>query len=78
MVRVGRDAEPRALARPGASRCTGTGRPMAGFIMVEPERVNTDEELARWLDTALAYVSTLPAKPEKPLTQPPRRTRGKT
>jgi TfoX/Sxy family transcriptional regulator of competence genes len=78
MVRVGKDAEPRALAKPTASRCTGAGRPMAGFIMVEPDGVSGDEELSTWLEMALAYVSTLPAKKEKPLIKPRKPANGKT
>ena len=65
MVRVGKDAEPKALAKPAASRCSGAGRPMAGFIMIEPVGVSGDKELASWLKMALAYVSTLPAKEAK-------------
>ncbi|MHB1199661.1 MAG: TfoX/Sxy family protein [Polaromonas sp.] len=70
MVRVGKDAEPMALAKPAASRCTGAGRPMAGFIMVEPDGVSDDEKLSTWLKMALVYVSTLPAKEGKPLIKP--------
>jgi hypothetical protein len=36
MVRVGKEAEAAALSQPLARPCLGTGRRMAGFIMVEP------------------------------------------
>ena len=65
MVRVGKDAEPKALAKPAASRCTGAGRPMVGFIMVEPAGISGDKQLGDWLNMALAYVSALPAKEVK-------------
>lgn len=39
-----------------------TGRPMKGWLMVEPEGVDTDQQLRRWLDLALEFVRTLPAK----------------
>lgn len=63
MFRVGSDAEPAALARPFARPCVGTGRPMPGFIMVEPEGVDADPALADWVQLARSYVETLPAKP---------------
>lgn len=77
MVRVGKEAEPEALARPQASRCMGTGRPMAGFIMVEPGGLSRDKDLTNWLALALAYVNTLPAKKKKPLPAPARARKRK-
>ena len=65
MVRVGADAEPEALSSPFASRCLGAGRPMAGFIIIEPRGLRADEDIARWLGMARTYVETLPAKAAK-------------
>jgi len=62
MVRVGAAAEPEALRRPFVARCLGAGRPMAGFLMVEPAGVASDADLHAWLDLALAYVGGLPPK----------------
>jgi hypothetical protein len=62
MVRVGREREPQALARPFAAPCQGTGRPMPGFVMVEPTGLADDAALGDWLALARAYVDTLPAK----------------
>lgn len=39
-----------------------TGRPMKGWLMVEPGGVATDHELDRWVQMAVNYASTLPAK----------------
>jgi hypothetical protein len=64
MVRVGREQEPAALKRPHAAPCLGTGRPMAGFLMVDPAGVAEDTHLSEWLDLARAYVTSLPAKGE--------------
>jgi hypothetical protein len=66
MVRVGSAAEPAALQRPFVARCLGAGRPMAGFLLVEPEGVATDADLQAWLDLALAYVGGLPPKTARP------------
>jgi hypothetical protein len=62
MVRIGRDAEPEALSQPFAAPCLGTGRPMAGFIMVDPAGLATDASLLHWLGLARDYVGSLPAK----------------
>ena len=39
-----------------------TGRPMRGWVMVEPEGVDTDGQLADWIQRAADFVSNLPAK----------------
>ena len=68
MVRVGAEAEATALARPAALPCMGTGRRMKGFVMVGHEGLTRPNDVASWLRMALAYVTTLPAKPaSKPL-----------
>jgi hypothetical protein len=75
MFRVGKDAEPAALARPFAQPCLGTGRPMPGFIMVGAEGLEADAALTDWVKLARAYVETLPAKAStvKTKRQRPRR-----
>jgi hypothetical protein len=65
MVRVGAAAEPDVLKSPHASPCTGTGRPMAGFVMIAADGLRTEAELSHWIGLARTYVETLPAKPEK-------------
>ena len=65
MVRVGAAAEATALKSPHASLCLGAGRPMAGFIMIEPRGLTRNRDIARWVSMARAYVETLPPKPQK-------------
>lgn len=65
MVRVGAAAEATALKSPHATPCLGTGRPMAGFIMIEPVALVRDNDVAHWVSMARAYVETLPPKPQK-------------
>lgn len=77
MVRVGKEAEPQALAKPMARRCDGAGHPMPGFVSIEPDGVNRDDALAGWLKMALAYVGTLPPKAEKSRLTPPRAAKKK-
>jgi len=69
MVRVGKDAEAVALSQPFAQPCLGTGRRMAGFIMVEPAGIAESAALSRWLEMARDYVSQLPSKAESAKTR---------
>ena len=62
MVRIGVAQEPKALARPHARPCEGTGRPMPGFILVSPAGVAGDDDLAGWLAMACDFVGALPPK----------------
>src|SRR6516164_4351740 len=73
MVRVGKDQQPSALARPGAKRLEMTGRPMEGYIFVDPPP-SEDRSLQDWLALAVAFVKTLPPKLPK---SKPQRTKTK-
>lgn len=55
MARVGPDAYDEALTRKGCRPMDFTGRPMRGFVFVEPEGFASKRELASWLELALAY-----------------------
>jgi TfoX/Sxy family transcriptional regulator of competence genes len=73
LVRVGKDQHSNALARPGAKRMEMTGRPMEGYIFVDPPP-RDDRSLQEWLALAVAFVKTLPPKLPK---SKPRRTKTK-
>ena len=62
MVRVGPDATDAALARPGARLFDMTGRPMRGWVVVDPSAVTEDEALGEWIDEGYAFAAGLPAK----------------
>ena len=62
MVRVGPDGYESALAQPHARSMDFTGRPMKGFVFVEPEGFSSDEDLSAWLARASEFVLSLPAK----------------
>jgi hypothetical protein len=38
------------------------GRPMKGWILVQPEGLKGDKDLAKWVDTGVAYAASLPPK----------------
>ncbi len=62
IVRVGPEKNAAALAEPFTRPFDMTGRPMAGWVMVAPQGCSTDESLGAWIEAALAFVRTLPAK----------------
>jgi TfoX/Sxy family transcriptional regulator of competence genes len=73
LLRVGKDRQPDALARPGARPMEMRGRTMEGYVYVNPA-VLDEAVLRAWLRLALAFVQTLPTKP---LGQKPKRAKGK-
>ena len=62
IVRVAADDAETALAEPGVRPFDLTGRPMTGWLLVEPDGHAEDEDLRRWVDRGLAYASSLPPK----------------
>jgi hypothetical protein len=47
-----------------------TGKPLTGYVYVEPEGFESDEALACWVNASLAFVATLPPKlPKKQLKE---------
>ncbi|MEZ4399532.1 MAG: TfoX/Sxy family protein [Kofleriaceae bacterium] len=70
MLRVGKAAYPDVLDLPHARPMTFTGRPLAGFVYVDPAGFRTARGLAAWLKRGTDFVATLPAK--RPATDRPR------
>lgn len=62
VVRVGPEYYPKALSRPHARPMDFTGRPLKGFVYVEPGGYRTDRVLTRWIDLGVDYVASLPKK----------------
>jgi TfoX/Sxy family transcriptional regulator of competence genes len=62
MVRVGPEGTDDALSRPHTRLFDMTGRPMKGWILVAPEGVQTEDELAPWVERGVRFARTLPAK----------------
>ena len=55
MARIGPEAHDDAITRKGCRPMDFTGKPMGGFVFVTPEGLASDQELAFWLELALAY-----------------------
>jgi hypothetical protein len=55
MARIGPDAYDDALKRKGCRPMDFTGRPMRGFVFVEPDGLESAREFGFWMELALAY-----------------------
>lgn len=62
IVRLGPDTGEKALAEPNVTEFDVTGRPMKGWVMVEPDGIENDSQLSSWIERALKFVGSLPAK----------------
>ena len=62
MARVGPDQFEAALSRPHAQPMDFTGRPLKGFVFVEPAGFEDDATLGDWVQMSLDFVTTLPPK----------------
>jgi hypothetical protein len=69
LVRVGASGYERMLAEPHVTAMEMGGRPMTGFVRVDPDGYRTDAALRKWLQRGLDFVATLPAKPRKKSTR---------
>jgi hypothetical protein len=58
MVRVDPDQVDELIADGAASIVEMRGRPMRGWLRVEPERLATTPELARWVRLGVAYAGS--------------------
>jgi TfoX/Sxy family transcriptional regulator of competence genes len=55
MARIDPDKYFHALTLKGCHEMDFTGRPMAGYVFVEPEGIDMDDELDYWVKLALEY-----------------------
>jgi hypothetical protein len=59
---VGPSAYADALSRPYTREMDFTGRPMKGFVYVDPRGFDQDGQLREWIDLCLAFTGFLPSK----------------
>lgn len=55
MARIGEDAYPKAITKPGCNEMDFTGRPMKGYVFVDSEGVDLDSDLEYWLQLCLDF-----------------------
>lgn len=55
MSRIGPDIYEESLKKDGCIEMNFTGRPLKGYVFLEPEAIDMDEDLAYWIQLALDY-----------------------
>jgi TfoX/Sxy family transcriptional regulator of competence genes len=62
IARLGPEEAPAALKEPHVVEFDVTSRPMKGWVMIEPDGLETDQQLSHWVAQSTTFVSTLPRK----------------
>jgi hypothetical protein len=62
ILRLGEESGNKALLLPHVRPFDITGKPMKGWVMVGQDGIQTDHDLASWLNQSKKFVSTLPSK----------------
>jgi hypothetical protein len=65
MARVGVERYQDALALPHVREMNFTGKPMKGYVYIDPPGLTEDSDLAAWVSWCAGYVASLPAKVRK-------------
>lgn len=65
IARLGAERSGEALREPHVREFDVTGKPMRGWIVVDPDGLESETQLAAWIERAEEFVATLPAKPAK-------------
>jgi TfoX/Sxy family transcriptional regulator of competence genes len=55
MARIGTEAYDDALNKNGCKPMDFTGRPMKGFVYVQPEGIDMEEDLSEWIQLCLDF-----------------------
>jgi len=62
MLRLGADGAKDALEDPHARDMEFTGKPLRGFVYIDPEGYAEEEDLECWIGRALTFAMSLPSK----------------
>ena len=62
IVRTGTENYQAALSRPHTRPFDLTGKPMQGWIMVEPKGVEAESDLRYWVQQGVEFAQSLPPK----------------
>ena len=62
ILRLNPEQAQKELKRKNVKPFDITGRPMKGWILVEPQGMKTEQALKDWVEKAMEFVSTLPRK----------------
>jgi hypothetical protein len=62
IARLGPAETDLALGEPHVREFDITGKPMKGWVLVEPAGIEDDAQLSGWIERATTFVKTLPPK----------------
>jgi hypothetical protein len=62
IVRLDPEQSEKALSKAHTRRFDLTGRPMKGWILVQPGGLASDGDLDKWIDTSTRFAGSLPKK----------------
>jgi hypothetical protein len=62
IARLGPEASRDALHEPHVRVFDITGKPMKGWVIVDPDGIDDDGQLAGWIEQSMEFVKTLPEK----------------
>ena len=62
IVRVEPEKHSALLKKPHTKPFDLTGKPMKGWLLVEPDGAKTDKQLRAWIKEGVEFASTLPPK----------------
>ena len=62
VIRVGPDEYENALSEPHTRPMDFTGKPMKGYVYVEPKGYKSEKDLKNWIESGIKFVKTLPPK----------------
>ena len=62
IARLGQEDGEQALAEEHVRPFDITGKAMKGWVLVEPEGVDSERQLAAWMERAMEFVKGLPGK----------------
>ena len=65
MARIGPEHDQDALAMPHVRVMDFTGRPMKGYVYIDPPAISTDPDLKAWVLWCVEFVARLPGKKTK-------------
>ena len=65
MARVGPGYYQTALARPHVRVMDFTGKPMVGYVFIDPPGFEEDSDLIDWVERCHSYIQSLPPKKAK-------------
>ncbi len=61
IARLGEEEASKALRKPHVTQM-GTRHPMKGWVIIGPDGIDTDRQLASWIEKAVEFVEVLPVK----------------